>query len=115
MRKLIPFLLGAAVIAPLYLSTPALAQSLDQIHELEERVQEAKQRGNWGYARQLNVQLNMMRLQYQKRHGLPEYSDRSSPYYQQNNQYNSGRYYPNHRSRYQQRGYYDRWGNWRSY
>jgi hypothetical protein len=113
MRNLIPLLLGAAVIAPLYLSNPASAQSYDYIQELEERVQEEKSRGNWARARDLNIQLNMARLQYQKRHGLPEYGDSRSYYQYQPNQ---RRYYPNYRGQYNgQRGYYDRWGNWRSY
>ena len=119
MRKIIPFLLGAAVVAPLYLATPANAQSYDDIQELEERVQEARNRGNWALAQQLNVQLNMARLAYQKRHGLPEYSD-NPVYYQGNRSYrrNQRGYYPNYRGGYYQqpqRGYYDQWGNWHSY
>ena len=119
MRKVIPFIIGAAVVAPLYLATPANAQSYDDIQELEERVQEERNRGNWALAQQLNIQLNMARLNYQKRHGLPEYSD--NPVYYQGNraryQRNQRRYYPNYQGGYyqNQRGYYDQWGNWHSY
>lgn len=135
MRKFIAFLAGAAVIAPLTLSTPAVAQSSRDIQRLEERVQEAKARGDWGYAQDLERQLNRERLQYQRNHGEGEYRGYSSynsnggfdygdaarailPYavdllrgaFDSNNQ---GRYtYPPNSNN---RGYYDRYGNWHSY
>lgn len=91
MTKLIPFLLAAAVVTPLALSTPAQAQSIRDIQRLEERVNEAKARGNWGAAQDLEVQLNMARLQYQRNNGMGEVNDRG--YYNQNHGfYNNGRW-----------------------
>ena len=90
MKKLIPFLMGAAVVAPLYLSTPAVAQSINDIQRLEERVNEAKSRGDWGAAQNLEVQLNMARLQYQRSHGMGEVSDNGG---YSNGGYNNGGYY----------------------
>lgn len=69
-------MLGTAVVLGLFLGTPAVAQSLHDIQRLEERVNEAKARGNWGAAQDLEVQLNMARLQYQRAHGLGEVNDR---------------------------------------
>lgn len=116
MRKTIStFLLGAALFAPLYLATPAHAQSERDIQRLEERVQEAKNRGDWGNAAQMERQLNQDRLSYQRRHGMGEVNDNNgyfrfnlnqNPAY--NRDYNRGSYY-------NQRGYYDQWGNWRRY
>lgn len=114
MKKLATLILSAAVLAPLALTAPAEAQSHRDIQRLEERVQEAKQRGDWSAAQQLEVQLNMTRLQYQRERGIPEFTD--NPQYQYNR--NRG-YYPYNRGSYDyrnnQRGYYDNWGNWRSY
>lgn len=122
MRKLIPYLLSAAVVLPLYLATPAQAQSLHDIQRLEERVNEAKQRGNWGAAQDLEVQLNMARLQYQRAHGMGEVNDRggynsgyyypgnaSGYYYPNNGAYypNNGAYYPSNSSGYYNNGYYN--------
>jgi hypothetical protein len=115
MNKMIPFLLGAAVIAPLYLSTPAQAQSLHQIQKLEERVQDAKNNGDWGRAADLERQLNVERLQYQRNHGMGEINDHPG-YYRFNVMQNPGYYNRtyNRDSRYN-RGYYDQWGRWHSY
>lgn len=133
MRKMIPFLIAAAVAAPLYLGTPAQAQSINDIQRLEERVNEAKARGNWGAAQDLEVQLNMARLQYQRNNGMGEVNDRGAynngywnntrgyynqPAWNNNGRWNNGnnrkRIHDNRRNQ-QQRGYYDQWGRWRSY
>lgn len=111
MRKFIPFILGAAVIAPLYLSTPAQAQSYDYIQQLEQRVQDAKSRGDWNYAAQLERDLNQARLQYQQRNGMGENQqnyNNNNGYYRYNGNhnrgyYNRGRYNPNNPNQ----GYYD--------
>ena len=123
MRKFIPFILGAAVIAPLYLTTPAQAQSYDYIQQLEERVQNAKQRGHYNYAAQLERDLNQARLQYQRRNGLGENRQNNyDGYYPYNGNYNRGyynrgRYNPNnpYRGYYRRQtdGQYDRHGDWR--
>ena len=113
-RKIIPFLLGAAVVAPLYLSTPAEAQSLRDIQRLEQRVNQAKARGNWGAAQNLEVQLNMARLQYQRNNGMGEVNDRG--YYNYNVRTNpSYRNTNNWQWRQNQRGYYDQYGRWHRY
>ncbi len=75
MRKLIPFLMAAAVVTPLFLGTPAEAQSVRDIQRLEERLNEAKARGNWGAAQDLEVQLNQARLQFQRNNGMGEVRD----------------------------------------
>ena len=135
MRKFFIFLAGAAVIAPLALATPAVAQNSRDIQRLEERVQEAKARGDWGYAQELERQLNRERLQYQRNHGEGEYNGYNGYYSNGSFDYgdaartilpyaidllrgafdsnNRGRYY-DPRSDYS-RGYYDRNGNWHSY
>ncbi len=133
MRKLIPYILAAAVVAPLYLGTPAEAQSLRDIQRLEEQVNEAKARGNWGAAQDLEVQLNRTRLQYQRNNGMGEVNDRG--YYNQNwgfypsngnwNNHRNPNWNRNNRNRdrdrwrqqqqQQQRGYYDQWGRWHRY
>lgn len=76
MRKILPIIVASAVVAPLFLSAPAQAQSYGDIQRLEERVQDARQRGNWSHARQLERQLNQQRLQYQRRNGMGEYRNR---------------------------------------
>lgn len=142
MKKFIPFMIAAAVAAPLYLSTPVEAQSLNDIQRLEEHVNEAKARGNWGAVQDLEVQLNRARLQYQRNNGMGEVNDRgyNNGYYT-NGYYNNGtRGYYNHpgwnnngswnnrnnrndrkrdrdrwRQQQPQRGYYDQWGRWRNY
>ena len=91
MRKTIPFLLGAAVFAPLFLTTPAQAQTYHDIQQLEQRVQEAKERGNWSYAQQLQRELNVDRLAYQRRNGLGEVRTNGLGY---NNRYYGNYYYP---------------------
>jgi hypothetical protein len=103
--KIIPFLLGAAVIAPLYLSTPAQAQSYEHIQNLEERIQDANQRGNYGYAQQLRRELNRERLQYQRRRGMGEV--RQNPrYYDRYDRRNRG-YYPRRQYNRGQSWFYD--------
>jgi len=115
-KTITSFLLGAAMFAPLYLATPAEAQSQRQIQRLEQRVQEAKNRGDWGYAQQLERQLNVERLAYQRRHGLGEYNDNSGPLIRFNlGDYRPGYYYRDYDRDNYNRGYYDRWGNWRRY
>lgn len=124
MKKIITsFLLGAAMLAPLA-STPAQAQTRS-IDRLEQQVQEAKNRGDWGRAQDLEVQLNVERLAYQRAHGMGEVNDGAGvirfnlgdrnrgyyrnydrSYYNNNNQYYNNQY---------NRGYYDRWGNWHRY
>lgn len=141
MKNLIPFLMGAAVVAPLYLSTPAVAQSINDIQRLEERVNDAKARGDWGAAQNLEVQLNVARLQYQRNHGMGEVSDSggyyNNGYYNPNGGYynpngQNGYYYPGNNNGYynnynngnrnsrwnrqqQQQGYYDQYGRWHRY
>ncbi len=93
MRKGIAFALGAALVAPVMWATPAQAQSARSIQRLEERVQEAKNRGDWGRVQQLEQQLNMDRLQYQRRNGMGENYENpryQNGYYQ--NGYNRGYY-----------------------
>ncbi len=145
MRKLIPFILAALVAAPLYLGTPAQAQTLGDIQRLEERLNEAKARGNWGAAQDLEVQLNMARLQFQRNNGMGEVNDRGyynqnrgfyppngnwnnhqNPNWNRNNNRNWNRNNNRNRNRdrvewqrqqqqQQQRGYYDQWGRWQRY
>lgn len=119
MKKTITsFLLGAAVLAPLYLATPAQAQSLRDIQRLEERVQDAKNRGDWSSAQQLERQLNVERLSYQRRNGLGEYHTNSGPMIRFNlGDYRPGYYYRDYDrdNYYNNRGYYDRWGNYHRY
>jgi hypothetical protein len=142
MKRIVYFLLGAALLAPLYLAIPAEAQTLRDIQRLEERVQEAKQRGDWGAVSVLEPQLNQARLQYQRNHGMGEVNDRgyyypgngyyypgnNGAYYPGNNGYyypgnsgyypagNNGYYHPsqNGKKRGQTRGYYDSHGHWRT-
>ena len=92
MRKLIPLLMAAVLGAPLLLSTPAVAQSARDIQRLEEQVNLAKARGDWNAAQNLEVQLNMARLQYQRNNGMGEVNDR----YNNNGYWNGGNraYYP---------------------
>ena len=117
MKKIITSLmLGAAMLAPLA-STPAQAQTRS-IDRLEQQVQEAKNRGDWGYAQDLEVQLNVERLAYQRRNGLGEVNDRNGVIRFNLNDRNRGYYRDYDRSYYQNqnnRGYYDRSGNWRRY
>ena len=104
MRKSIAFALGAALVAPVMWATPAQAQSARSIQRLEERVQEAKNRGDWGRVQQLEQQLNMDRLQYQRRNGMGENYENpryQNGYYQ--NGYNRG-YYNNNPYSNRQRG-----------
>lgn len=144
MRNILPIVLASAVAAPLFLSAPAQAQSYDDIQRLEERVQDARYRGNWSQARQLERQLNRERLQYQRRTGQGEYRNRGYNYNRGYRNYNNdyGNNYDrsgpasailpfaidalqgvlrdNNNDRYYrdnryQGGYYDRRGNWRSY
>jgi hypothetical protein len=113
---MLPFLLGAAIVAPLYFSTPAQAQSLDDIQRLEEQVQRAKNHGDWGAATSLEVQLNQARLAYQRSRGMGEVSD--NPYgnrYPTNGYYpaNGGYYYPSNGNYYPTNGnYYPTNGNY---
>ena len=88
MKKLIPYLLAATVVTPLYFSTPAQAQTQRDIQRIEEHLNEAKARGNWGAVQDLEVQLNMARLQFQRNNGMGEVNDRG---YNQNH----GFYPPN--------------------
>jgi hypothetical protein len=115
-KTITAMLLGAALLTPLYLSTPAEAQSSRSIQRLEERVQEAKNRGDWNQAGELERQLNRERLQYQRRNGMGEAQDNG---YFRFNLRNTDRGYYNpyyNRDHYQQnRGYYDAWGRWHSY
>ena len=120
MTKTISFLIGAALVAPLYFSSPAEAQTDRDIQRMEERVQEARYRGDWAAAAQLERDLNVARLAQQRRQGIGEFRDhpgfnipginvRVNPGVDRRH-YNRGQYYPPPNS-----GYYDRWGNWRSY
>ena len=125
-KKLIPFFLGAAVVAPLFLSSPAQAQSVEYIQRLEEQVQRAKEHGDFGAASDLERQLNQARLQYQRSRGMGEVGDNPYGYtgYNPNNGYynpnqgyyptqgynpNTG-YYPGNGSYYPTQGYYPNQG-----
>lgn len=118
MRKLTTYALAAAaVVAPLYLATPAEAQNARDIQRMEERLEDAKRNGNWNDVSQMERDLNVARLQYQRRNGLGE--NQSGPYYDNNNWNNRwsnrDRWNNNRDWRYDnnRRGYYDPWGNWR--
>lgn len=128
-KTITALLVGATFLAPLYLSAPAEAQSQRHIQRLEERVQEAKNRGDWNRAGELERQLNRDRLQYQRRHGMGEANtnsgffrfnlgDSNRGYYNNgyyNDGYNNRGYYNPYDNRDYNRGYYDRWGRWHSY
>lgn len=115
-KSMIPLLLGAAVVTPLFLSSPAQAQSYERIQNLEERIQDARQQGAHGHAAHLRRQLNRERLQYQRRHNLGEvrqrndYNNRYYPnrrgYYDRRGTYNPGGYYDRNRGYYNRRGYW---------
>ena len=103
------------MLGALFLGSPAQAQYNypRHIERLEQRVQDAKARGDWGYASQLERDLNRERLQYQRRNGMGENFESPASYYYRynlnnaNNVYTQPYYYRN------TRGYYDPWGNWR--
>ena len=125
-KIMMSLLLGAATLAPLYFATPAVAQSSRDIQRLEQQVQEAKNRGDWGAAQNLEVQHNVERLQYQRARGQGEVNDNGY----QNNQYrynvrqnpnynvrqNPNYRYDNNRGYYQNNnrnnGWYDQQGRW---
>lgn len=102
LKKTLPVLLGAALMAPLLLSAPAEAQSYDRIQRLEERVQNAKEDGNWRYSQQLRRQLNRERLRYQERRGLGEVRQNPRGFYRNDTR---GHYVDEY---YSDRDYYDR-------
>lgn len=110
MDKTTAILIGAALAAPLYLSTPVEAQSNRQIQRLEQQVERAKSRGDWGRAEHLERQLNADRLRYQRRHGMGEVYE--NPYHRPQIYYNPGYqgYYPNYYPP-NRPVQYDPWGN----
>jgi hypothetical protein len=109
MRRIIPFLLGAAILAPIYLSAPAEAQTLRDIQSLEVQVQRAKQYGDWGSVTNLERQLNMARLQYQRANGMGEVNENGQGYNPYGVRPNNGYYRPGSTASYypDNNGYYN--------
>lgn len=109
MNKYITLFLGAALVAPLFLSAPAQAQSYHDIQRLEQQVQDAKNNGNWAYAQQLERQLNQERRAYQLRNGQGEIQQGYQYYYEPGYQgyYNNGYYNNGYNNGYNNNGYYN--------